>query len=184
MTVINASALPAGYIKIGAYEFGPDVPARCVVTISKLTSKVKLDKKAVDGKSDGTTTNKGRDPGDFEVSLEWNGADDAVDAAVAEALYQISPRGPNSGQPMAVAFKRSRVMAADNVIVEELDGPLDKAGTDLVTAKIKIATWTAPAAAGQGAAKTATKATPMAPAQPALPPLFLNAAAAPPMVTP
>lgn len=161
MTVISASSLPAGYIKIGAQEFGDDVPARCVVTIKKLVSKVKLDKKAVDGKSDGTTTNKGRDPADVEVSLVWNSSNADVDAAVEEALYQLSPRGPNSGQPMDVAFKRSRVAGVDKVIVEEVEGPIDTAGDDKSTATIKCASWTKPAPAGQGASKTATTATPM-----------------------
>lgn len=157
MATVEASALPPGYLKLGdTVEFGEDVPARCVVKITKLQGKVKLDTKAVDGKSDGTTTNKGRMPGDLEVSLEWRSDDDDVDAAVEEALYQISPRGPNSGQPFKVAFKRSRILGADSVTVEELDGPIDTPGSTLSTAKLKLVTWVKPAQTGQGAAATAT----------------------------
>lgn len=153
MTTIAASALPAGYLKIGDFEFGEDVACRCVVKITA-KPKVKLDKKAVDGKSDGTTTNKGKDPCDLDVELTWNGARDDVDAAIEEALYQLSPRGPNSGTPQKVSYKRQRVHGVDSVIVEELDGPHDTPGDDKCTAKIKLVSWTKPAAAGQGAGKT------------------------------
>jgi hypothetical protein len=158
MAVTAASTLPAGYCKIGPQEFGDDVPARCVVTV-EVKSKVKLDKKAVDGKSDGTTTNKGREPADVDIKLTWNRAalnpdGSSVDAAVEEALYQISPRGPNTGQPLDVGFKRSRVHGVDSMIVEEVDGPKDEPGTDLTTATIKGASWAKPSQAGQGAAKT------------------------------
>jgi hypothetical protein len=158
MAVTSASSLPAGYIKLGQTEFGDDVPARCVVVVTP-KAKRKLDKKAVDGKSDGTTTDKGREPRDIEVKLSWNREalnpdGSRVDDAVDEALYQISPAGPNGGQPLDASFKRSRIHGVDSIIVEELDGPHDDAGTDLSTCTIKGASWSKPSQAGQGAAKT------------------------------
>lgn len=169
MTVVAASTLPAGYIKIGPVEFGDDVPARCVVVV-KCKSKRKVDKKAVDGKSDGTTTDKGREPADIEIDLSWNAYatnpdGSSVNAAVEEALYQIGPRGPNGGIPQQAAFKRSRVHGVDAIEVEELDGPNDVPGTDLVTAKLKGASWSKPAQTGPGAATTPLTAETFAAAQ-------------------
>lgn len=177
MAVVTSSSVAAGFLRLGAYQFGPNVAASCVVTV-KPKSKGKVDKKAADGKNDAITTWKGQEPASLTIDLTWNGANLAVDRAVTANLYQISPRGPNAGQPMACAFKDSRIHGVSSLIVEELEGPERKPGTDLVTAKITATSWVQPAQTGQGAATTPKAA------DPATPPAAGGSTYVPPIIVP
>lgn len=154
-----AEILPAGYLQIGPYEFGDGVPARCVVVV-KPKSDSKIDKKEADGKSGAVTTWKGAKPSEWEVELTWNGSDLDADAAIEEILYQLSPVGPNQGKPWQFATKRARIHGTDNVIVENVDGPNDKPGSDQVDAKLKLTSWKKPAATASGQGKATTDTDP------------------------
>ena len=157
-------AQPRGYLQLGTHEFGPGAPsdaARCVVTL-KPKSKGKVDKKNAQGKDDAKTTWQGKDPADLEIEISWNSNDTAADAAIEDRLSDLNPRGPNGGKTLMIAARRLRIHAIDTIIIEEMDGPEDKPGTSLVSCKIKAASISKSAQAGQagqGDAKTPTAPT-------------------------
>ena len=74
-------------------------------------------------------------------------------------MTDLGPRGPNGGKTLTIAARRLRVHAIDTVIIEDMEGPEDKPGTTLVSCKIKCASISKNAQAGQagqGDAKTPT----------------------------
>lgn len=155
-----SDALPVNYVQIGDFELGDGTPARCVLTI-KPKSDSKVDKKEADGKSGAVTTWKGAKPVDWEVEIAWIRRNELAHETIVEILYQVSPSGPNPGKPQQFSHRYARIHGTDNVIVENVDGPNDKPGSDEVTAKLKLTSWKKPAATatGQGAAKTDTDPT-------------------------
>lgn len=132
--------IPAGYAKIGDFEFGEECKARCVVVV-KIKGKGKIDKKASDGKSDAITTFKGREPADVSIELSWDTRDDDADTAIEDALRELAPRGPNGGKAFDFVSRRSDVHDVSKIVVEEIEGPNDTPGTTQSTAKISAASW-------------------------------------------
>lgn len=147
--------LPANYLQIGPYELGTGTDAKCIV-IAKPKSDSKVDKKEADGKNGAVTTWKGAKPSQWEIDLSWNRSDVAADAAIEEILYQVSPVGPNPGKPWTWSSRRARIHGTDTVIVENVDGPDDEPGTDLVKAKLKATSWKKSTATTQGQGKADT----------------------------
>jgi hypothetical protein len=154
------SPLPRNYVQIGDFELGDGTDAQCVLTI-KPKSDSKVDKKEADGKSGAVTTWKGAKPTEWEIDIAWITRHATAHDAILEILYQLSPVGPNPGKAQQFAHASARIHGTDNVIVENVEGPDYKPGTDEATAKLKVTSWKKPAATaqGQGASKTDTDPT-------------------------
>lgn len=148
----------SGSVKFGSEVQFPTNAGNCIVVV-KFTSKGKVDKKEADGKDDAHTTWKGRAPAEIEINLSWKEIE-PTDQEVCDALYQISPRGPNSGKAWDFTVgdgRDAKIHNAPRVVIEDLDGPVRSPGKGEATAKIKCSSWTQPTQAnGPGKATTPT----------------------------
>ncbi|HEY8944911.1 MAG TPA: hypothetical protein VIM73_11650 [Polyangiaceae bacterium] len=163
----NAGYIALGSPSSGGAEFPPSGAQGRVVVHWK--GGVKIQKAKGAGKDGANQTIQGTQVAEAVVVGSYPDRDPHADLWEA-ALAVISPYGPGGTKSWDLAQRFAKLYGATAAIVEDLEGPNPKEGTDEMTIKIKLSIWTKPTKSGTGTGTTPTTPQPYTPV--ALPPLF------------
>lgn len=147
-----------GVVSIGKWTYPPPVVGGGVAVVDP-SGGAKIEKKTSKGKSNAVSSFSGKEVGDVKITLTWAEKHPA-NAYTVQMLTDLSPRGPNAGDPQDFNSDDAAVHQISSIIIEKIDGPKRAPGTGQATAEITATSWTKPAAvpAAANAAKTPTTA--------------------------
>jgi hypothetical protein len=153
-----------GVAPLGA-KFPPS-GARCRVRCT-YKGGAKIEKGQASGKSGAKLTFTGSKVATIDVTIDWPDIDPTA-TAMELSLLTISPHGANKGKAWDWTERFAGLYAVAAVMVEEMEGPDPKDGSDEMVVKLKLSGWDkqqqANAGTGTGATPTSSeKFVPMAP---------------------
>ena len=141
---------PANVVTIGGDTWPDPTLGRCGYVELTFKGKLKVDKKAADGKSGAKATPKGKEVSEGDLTIHWIDDTDTtgqdlpspINDAAMELLNKWSPAGEGSGKPFELAHYDQGPSGLDTIMFEDIDGPKREPGK--ASCKLKFTAWSEP----------------------------------------